>query len=293
VMAVGDGVKNLKPGDRVAVEPGVPCRHCKYCKEGFYNLCADIIFAATPPVDGTLTRYFKHFADFCFKLPDHVTYEEGAILEPLSVAVHACKRGNVSAGQKVLICGAGPIGLVTLLTAKSFGADMVAITDITQRRLDMAKDMGADVCILIDPNDTPQDTARKVREQMGGDDPDVTLECSGAESSVKLAIYATKSGGCILLVGMGPPEIKIPIISAAVREVDIKGVFRYRNCYPLALWLVSTKKIDLAPLITHRYTLEDTLDAFETARTGAGGAVKVLIACDEAAYPETKGKINP
>lgn len=158
---------------------------------------------------------------------------------------------------------------------------MVAITDITPRRLEMAKSMGADVGILVDPKETPQETAARVREQMGGDDPDVTLECSGAEPSVKLAIYATKSGGCILLVGMGPPEVKIPIISAAVREVDIKGVFRYRNCYPLALWLVSTKKIDLTPLITHKYTLEDTLDAFETARTGAGGAVKVLIYCED------------
>jgi len=276
VVAIGDGVTNLKPGDRVAVEPGVPCRHCKYCKEGFYNLCADIIFAATPPVDGSLTRFFKHFADFCFKLPDHVSYEEGALLEPLSVAVHACKRANVAAGQKVLVCGAGPIGLVTLLTAKAFGADMVCITDITQGRIDLAKKLGADFGVCIQPGMKPQEIAAQVKEALG-DDPDITLECSGAESSVQLAIYATKAGGSVLLVGMGPPEIKVPLVTAAIREVDIKGVFRYRNCYPLALWLVSTGKIDLKPLITHRFTLEETLEAFETARTGAGGAIKVLI----------------
>ncbi|RWS28433.1 sorbitol dehydrogenase-like protein [Leptotrombidium deliense] len=128
VVAVGENVKHLKPGDRVATEPGVPCRQCNFCKEGKYNLCENIFFFATPPDDGTLTRFFKHPADFCFKLPDHVSYEEGALLEPLSVGVHACKRAGVTVGSDVLVCGAGPIGLVTMLTAKAFGARKVCIT---------------------------------------------------------------------------------------------------------------------------------------------------------------------
>lgn len=112
----------------MAIEPGVPCRSCDYCKGGRYNLCLDIVFCATPPYDGNLARYYTHAADFCYKLPDHMTMEEGALLEPLSVAVHACRRAGVTIGQKILICGAGPIGLVCLLTAKAMGASSVIIT---------------------------------------------------------------------------------------------------------------------------------------------------------------------
>lgn len=118
VCKTGKNVKNLKIGDRVAIEPGVPCRICDYCKTGNYNLCPDVKFCACPPNDGNLTRYFAHAADFCFKLPDHVTMEEGALMEPLSVGVHACRRANVQLGSEVLILGAGPIGLVTIIAAK-------------------------------------------------------------------------------------------------------------------------------------------------------------------------------
>lgn len=147
VQEVGKGVTHLKAGcisyafcknliliflfilgDRVAIEPGVPCRTCDYCKGGRYNLCLEMAFCATPPFDGNLARFYTHAADFCYKLPDHMTMEEGALLEPLSVAVHACRRAGVTIGQKILICGAGPIGLVCLLTAKAMGASTVIIT---------------------------------------------------------------------------------------------------------------------------------------------------------------------
>ena len=128
-------MKHLKAGDRVAIEPGVPCRLCKFCKTGRYNLCYNMSFCATPPIDGNLCRYYVHAADFCYKLPDHMTLEEGALMEPLAVGVHACQRAGVSLGKKVLICGAGPIGLVNLLTAKAMGASEVVITDIADNRL--------------------------------------------------------------------------------------------------------------------------------------------------------------
>lgn len=120
--------RSALPGDRVAIEPGVPCRLCDYCKGGRYNLCLDMAFCATPPFDGNLARFYTHAADFCYKLPDHVSTEEGALLEPLSVGVHACRRAGVTVGKQVLICGAGPIGLVCLLTAKAMGASSVTIT---------------------------------------------------------------------------------------------------------------------------------------------------------------------
>jgi len=270
-------VKHLKIGDRVAIEPGVPCRMCDWCKEGRYNLCPDITFSATPPYHGTLTRYYVHAADFCHKLPDHVSFEEGALLEPLAVGLHACRRANITLGHRVLICGAGPIGLVSLLCAKAMGASKVVVTDISDSRLKVAKDMGADGTINV-ANKEPKALAAEVTALLERA-PDASIECSGADSSIQLGIYATKSGGTFVLVGMGAAEVKLPLINALVREVDVRGIFRYANCYPTALEMVASGRVNVKPLVTHRYTLEQTLDAFETAKTGAGGAIKVMIHC--------------
>jgi len=277
VVKLGEGVSHLQVGDRVALEPGVPCRCCNFCKTGRYNLCPDVQFLATPPVHGNLARYHVHDAEFCFKLPDHVSFEEGALLEPLSVGVHACRRANLQLGQRVLICGAGPIGLVSLLTARAMGAAEICITDINNQRLEVAKQLGAHHAVFVDTRDA-RAVAGRVTEALGSM-PDVTIECSGAEASIQTGIYATKSGGVMVLVGLGPAEVKLPIVNAAVREVDIRGIFRYANTYPAALSMIASGQIDAKPLITHRYQLEETLEAFETARTGADGAIKVMINC--------------
>nr|XP_045621116.1 sorbitol dehydrogenase-like isoform X1 [Procambarus clarkii] len=278
VAKCGKNVTTLKLGDRVAVEPGVPCRICEFCKKGRYNLCPDVYFCATPPDNGNLCRYYTHAADFCHKLPDHVTLEEGALLEPLSVGIHACERAGVTLGSCVLICGAGPIGLVNLLAAKAMGATNVCITDIAENRLKVAKEMGADHTVLVKTSDA-EALAKQVKEVMG-DMPDKTIECSGAETSVRLGIFATKSGGVLVLIGHGPDEVKIPVVNAGAREVDIRGVFRYANNYPTSLAMVASGKINVKPLITHRFTLEEAKKAFETARTGEGGAIKVMISCE-------------
>ncbi|XP_076465597.1 sorbitol dehydrogenase-like [Babylonia areolata] len=275
VSKLGQGVTALKVGDRVAVEPGVPCRRCTYCKSGRYNLCLDMKFCATPPYDGNLARYYIHDADFCFKLPDHVTFEEGALLEPLSVGVHACNRGNVGLGSKVLICGAGPIGIVNLLVAKARGASKVVITDLDEKRLEFARQMGADHVIPVKSKD-PKVTVTQVEEVLG-EGADITIECSGAPPSIRTAIYATKSGGCVVLVGLGPDLIELPVVNASVREVDIRGIFRYVNCYPTALAMVASGKVNVKPLVTHRFSLEQSLEAFEAAKRGEG--VKIMISC--------------
>jgi len=279
VHKLGANVKNLKVGDRVAIEPGVPCRRCTYCKEGGYNLCPDMQFCATPPVHGNLARYYVHAADFCYKLPDHMSLEEGALMEPLAVGVHACTRAGVGLGKKVLICGAGPIGLVNLITAKAMGATEVVITDITQNRLDVAKSLGADHIYKVEMGAKAEDMAEDVKKLLGGDGSHVTIECSGVESSIRFGIFSTRSGGCLVLVGLGKPEVTLPIVNAATREVDIRGIFRYANCYPKAIDMVASGKVNVKPLITHRFKFEDTVKAFETAKTGAGGAIKVMIKC--------------
>jgi len=279
VTKLGAQVKNLQVGDRVAIEPGVPCRRCGYCKEGVYNLCPDMQFCATPPVHGNLSRYYVHAADFCYKLPDHMSLEEGALMEPLAVGVHACTRAGVCLGKKVLICGAGPIGLVNLLTAKAMGASEVIITDVMENRLEVAKSLGADHVYKVGIGANAEDMAADVRRMLGGDGSHVTIECSGVEASIRFGIFSTRSGGCLVLVGLGKPEVTLPIVNAATREVDIRGIFRYSNCYSKAIDMVATGKVDVKPLITHRFKLEETVKAFETAKTGSGGAIKVMIKC--------------
>lgn len=274
VAKLGKKVKNLKVGDRVAIEPGVPCRYCEFCKTGRYHLCPDMSFCATPPVHGNLVRYYKHAADFCFKLPDHVSMEEGALLEPLAVGIHSCRRGGVSAGHVVLVLGAGPIGLLTMLAAKAFGASKVLITDILQSRLDFARQLGADHTLLVTRESNEADLVMKIHELLGGH-PDVSFDASGAQATVRLSLLATKSGGVAVLVGMGAPEQTVPLSGALAREVDIRGIFRYVNDYPTALAMVASGKINVKPLVTHHFSIEESLEAYEVARQGAG--IKVMI----------------
>ncbi|KAK3739025.1 hypothetical protein QZH41_010484, partial [Actinostola sp. cb2023] len=264
--------------DRVAIEPNVPCHTCQVCKEGRYNLCKDLKFFAVPPYQGSLCRLFNHRENFCFKIPDHVSFEEAAMLEPLSVALHGCRRAGVTMGNNVLICGAGTIGLMALFIARTSGAAKVTITDLDEGRLAKAKELGADYTIKVDSRDG-KEVAKKVMEVMGP--ADKTIECTGVESSIHTGIYATKSGGVIAIIGLGENDINIPIVEAIVREVDIRGVFAYRNCYPTALAMVASGAINVKPLITHHFKLKDSLEAFETSRTGAGGAIKVIIHCNE------------
>lgn len=282
VIEVGENVKTLRPGDKVAVEVGLPCSSCSLCMSGKYNLCNQMAFAATPPYDGTLTRYFNHPANFCFKLPEAVSLEEGALLEPTAVAVHACQRAPIKLGDVVLVCGAGAVGLLSMLTARAFGASHVIMTDIMESRLAFARSLGANATYLVERDTKPLELATRVRQYAAKAKPgiqgvDVVLECSGAEPSLRLAIQSAGVGAQIVCVGCQPDLVTIPLNCAIMQEIDIKGVFRYRNCYPLALSLVETGKINLRPLVTHRFSLEDAIHAFETCCKGEG--VKIMIKC--------------
>eukprot|EP00057_Strongylocentrotus_purpuratus_P009031 XP_011663505.1 PREDICTED: sorbitol dehydrogenase [Strongylocentrotus purpuratus] len=188
VAALGPGVKHLEVGDRVAIEPGVPCRMCSLCRVGKYNLCRDVQFCATPPVDGNLSQYYLHAADFCFKLPSNVSYEEGALVEPLAVALYTCSRAEVSLGSKVLICGSGPVGILTMLTAKSMGASQVIITDIDDHRLSVAKQNGADYILNVNGLSS-EEAAKKVVDLLGCE-PHCGMECCGSDIALISCILA-------------------------------------------------------------------------------------------------------
>ncbi|KAK1321233.1 Sorbitol dehydrogenase [Acorus calamus] len=277
VEEVGAEVKSLEIGDRIALEPGISCWRCNHCKGGRYNLCPDMKFFATPPVHGSLANQIVHPADLCFKLPDNVSLEEGAMCEPLSVGVHACRRAVVGPETNVLIMGAGPIGLVTMLAARAFGAPRIIIVDVNDYRLSVAKSLGADDCIEVSTNiqDVDEDVI-KIQNVMGAD-VDVTFDCAGFNKTMSTALNATRAGGKVCLVGMGHNEMTVPLTPAAAREVDIIGIFRYKDTWPLCLEFLRSGKIDVKPLITHRFgfSQKEVEEAFEVSASG-GTAIKVM-----------------
>lgn len=272
IRVVGDGVTGFEVGDRVALEPGVPCLNCRLCKTGRYNLCPDVKFAATPPIHGSLAHFVSHPASFCYKLPPMISFDEAALFEPLSVGIHACNRGNVNLGDTVLITGAGPIGLVTMLVAKATGAAKVIMIDLDQDRLQVAKELGADKTIQTHVESDPKIVMENIEA-------DVCVDATGAESAIKICVFGAKRGGVVVLVGMGKPEIAIPVLEASIREVDLRGVFRYCNTYPTALELVASGKVQMKRLVTHRFKMQNATSAFEVARDRSSKAIKVIIDC--------------
>ncbi|KAI5071077.1 hypothetical protein GOP47_0013328 [Adiantum capillus-veneris] len=227
ICEVGSSVTNLKVGDRVALEAGIACGCCTLCKEGRYNLCRDVRFFGSPPTNGSLAKEVVHPASLCHKIPDCLTFEEGAMCEPLSVGVHACRRAKIGPGKRVLILGSGPIGLVVLLVAKAFGATTIYLTDIDEKRLTVAIALGADGTLRVssDMNDLGDEIVKI--QKMVGSVVDVTFDCVGVTKTMSTALKATGSGGKVCLVGMGQDQMILPLTAAAAREVDVLGIFRF------------------------------------------------------------------
>lgn len=292
VCAIGSSVKNLRVGDKVAIEPGVPCRHCDYCRSGSYNLCADTVFAATPPHHGTLSRFYKTAADYCYRLPDHLTLEDGALCEPVAVAVQICKVGNVRAGQTVVVFGCGPIGLLVQSVAKAYAAKRVIGIDMSDRRMRVAKEVMkcADDVFTPPQNPTKDGSAdeesawsARVAAQMKekfqlGEGPDVVIDATGAQSCIQTGVYLCKKGGTYVQAGMGRENVVFPITTACIRDLTIRGSIRYTaGVYPAAIDLVASGKIDPKVLITHRFPFERAEEAFEIVRRGGEDVLKVII----------------
>eukprot|EP00397_Hematodinium_sp_SG-2012_P040997 GEMP01045056.1.p1 GENE.GEMP01045056.1~~GEMP01045056.1.p1 ORF type:complete len:307 (+),score=51.17 GEMP01045056.1:212-1132(+) len=281
VVKAGKNVTHLQENDPVALEPGVPCGQCDQCRTGKYNLCPDIRFFATPPIDGSMARYIAHPGKLCFKIPDSLTLEHGAMCEPLSVGVYACEqKAKVTAGSSVVIFGAGPIGTLCAMVSRGMGAKKVIVCDILASRLEFLKKLIPESTLAtVDTTGmSVEDVAAKVKIINGGYC-DGAIDCAGVESAISAAILCTRNGGSVCLVGMGKPLATLPILNASIREVDLLGVFRYRHTYPQCLELLASGKVDVMPLITHRFqfTQESIMDAFETCRTGRDGAIKCMI----------------
>lgn len=278
VIKVGSSVTDLKVGDRVAIEAGVPCQNCDACLNGYYNGCPDVKFKSTPPVPGLLRRYLLHPARYCHKIGD-MPFELGALLEPISVSFAGVEAAELKLGDALLICGAGPIGLVSAILARAAGATPIVITDISENRLQFVRNLVPNIrTVLVERGQTPEQVAENVIKAGGGVKPRVCLECTGVESSIATGIFSLDFKGIIHVIGVGKDYQNIPFMHLSVNEITIKFQYRYANTYPRCIRLVNDGLIDnVTQLVTHKFKLEDGTSAFSTASSPESGSIKVMI----------------
>lgn len=274
VVEVGSNVKHLKVGDRVALEPGKTCGRCEFCRQGKYNLCPDVVFFATPPVDGVFQEYAAHEAALCFKLPDNVSTLEGALIEPLAVGFHAANQGGAHAGQTAVVMGAGCIGLVSMMALKAQGVSRVYVVDVMAKRLEKALELGADGVI----NGKEEDAVEAVRRLTGGSGCDLVIETAGTEITTRQAIHMTKKGAVIVLVGYSKSgEMTLPISLALDKELTFKTVFRYRHIYPMAIDAVAAGRVNLKGIVTDIFDFEDIQNAMDRSAADKANIVKAVV----------------
>ncbi len=262
-----------RQGTRVAVEPGVPCRRCALCKSGRYNLCRDVVFMSAPPVNGTFAEYAAVAADFAHPVPDSVDEESAAFVEPLSVGVQACARAGLQAAATVAVIGAGPIGLVTTLVARAFGAARTILVDTLPSRLALGSRLGA---VAINARDT--DPQARVAELTGGLGADYVFDASGSSAACASAPGLAARGGSVTIIGW--PEkstFPYPVETIIEKELDVHGVNRYCNAFPRAIALLASGAIDVHPLVSHRYSLDRVVEAFAFAADHPAETMKVMI----------------
>lgn len=262
VVEIGAEVTSVAVGDRVAIEPGKPCRDCEECMAGRYHLCPDLAFFATPPYDGSLVQRMAIDERQLFPIPNGMTFEEAAMCEPLSVGIWACHRANLDPGDRVLVTGAGPVGLLAAQVARAFGANAVTVVDPAEFRLKMARELGF-------MTETPGENDSR--------DFDVLLECSGAPNALAEGLWRLRANGRAAMVGMPKQDVTLALSRLNVNELTIGLVNRYAHTWPTAIELVSSGRVDVASLITHRFSLDQTEDAIMLGRH-VPDSVKAMIA---------------
>lgn len=278
VVEVGSAVDGLAEGDRVCMEPGVPCAWSWTTLEGHYNLDPEVAFWATPPVHGVLRRSVVHPAAFTFKLPERVSDEEGAFVEPLAVAVHSVDKARLRVADRVVVLGAGTIGMLISRVALAAGAAAVIVTDIDRPKLDLLE--------AFDPRVTGVDVGRGsieavVSDLTGGQGVDAVFEASGAISAASAVFGPLRPGGTVVYVGMPSGDVPYDIPAAQVKEARVEHVFRYANVFPRAVRMLEQGIVEVADLVTHRYSLETSPEAFDAMRDPAAGVIKAQIAISD------------
>lgn len=271
VVSLGADVSGLEAGDRVTLEPGVPCRRCAHCARGEYNLCPEVTFMATPPDDGAFAEYVAWPADFAYRLPDSVSTRAGALCEPLSVGLHAARRGDVGPGDSVLITGCGPIGLCAMETVRAAGATDIIVSDVVEEKLAVARERGADLAV----NAADEDLASAVTAHTDGG-VDVVIEASGAEPAIGATLSCVRRGGTVVLVGLADEsDVPFDVLDVIDNELDVHGSFRYRNTYPAAIELLADGRVDVEGIVDFERPLAEVEAAFR--RTMDAETIKGVI----------------
>ncbi|HEX8711298.1 MAG TPA: NAD(P)-dependent alcohol dehydrogenase [Terracidiphilus sp.] len=279
VTAVGDEVRDLKPGDRVCMEPGIPNLASRASREGHYNLDPAVRFWATPPVHGCLTGEVVHPAAFTFKLPAHVSLAEGAMVEPFAVGMHAASKAGIKPGATVVVIGAGPIGTMTALAALAAGAGQVIVSDLFPEKLEIAARYKGITPVNVRNESLPG----RVAEITGGWGADVIFEASGSAKALEGVFDLLAPAGTLVLVGMPPGPIPLDVVAAQTKEARIETIFRYANVYPRAVALLASGKVDLKPLVSAVFPFEKSIAAFERAAESRPADVKLQIVVEESA----------
>jgi D-xylulose reductase len=273
VTEVGAGVTTLKPGDRVCMEPGIPDPNSRPTRMGMYNIDPAVRFWATPPVHGILRPTCVHPEAFTFKLPDNVSFAEGAMVEPLAVGVHAATKARIKPGDLALVMGAGPIGLVTALSALAAGCARVFVIDLDNAKLEIAASLGA----ITPINVTKEDLAQRIRQETKGWGVEVVFEATGSQKAAATVFESLCPGGCVVLIGGQSAPIAYDAGAAMVREARVENIFRYAHVFPRCVAMLASGAIDVKPLITRTFEFKDSVRAFETAASAPAGDVKMQI----------------
>lgn len=274
VRKVGANVNTLAVGDRITMEPGIGCGECEFCRSGRYNLCPNVKFISSPPDHGALRKWMAYPAKACFKLPENVSTIEGAMIEPLSVGIHAAVRGNVDFRKVVVIQGAGCIGLMTMLACKAMNAKEIIISDISEERIQKARELGADHGI----NGMTEDVVKRVSELTGGYGADIVFEAAGNPKTTLQAVELVKRGGVIVQVGNVTVETPYIFNELSRLEVDIRTVFRYCHDFQTAIDSVARGSIKIKDVNPKIYQFEDIQTAFCNALNNSDHATKYMIA---------------
>lgn len=273
VVECGSEVTHLKVGERVCMEPGIPDPNSRASRLGIYNLDPAVRFWATPPVHGCLTPYVVHPAAYTFKLPDTVSFAEGAMVEPLAVGMHAATKARIKPGDLAVVLGAGPIGMVTALSALAGGCSQVVITDVVPEKLELARTLGPIIPVNV-AKENLVEVVNKLTDNWGAD---LVFEASGNARSIASAFEPLCPGGRVVFVGMPSSPVQLDIVAAQAKEASIETIFRYAHMYPRALALLGSGKIDVKPLLTDTFAFKDSLKAFDYATHVKPTSVKIQI----------------
>lgn len=273
ITEIGPAVTTLKVGDRVCMEPGIPDPNSRAARLGLYNLDPAVRFWATPPVHGCLRPSVVHPAAFTFKLPDNVSFGEGAMVEPLAVGMHAAAKARITPGDVAVVIGAGPIGLVTALAALAGGCSRVIIADVAKPKLDLAAKLGP----ITPVNPREQSLVEAVRQHTDGWGADLVFEASGNVKAAASVFEPLRPGGRVVFIGMPGAPVPLDIVAAQVKEASVETVFRYAHVYPRAVALLGSGRINVKPLITRTIPFADSIAAFDLASNPPADSVKIQI----------------